>query len=181
MKKLMIAALSSMVALGAFAEPATETKAFQASLTPDIAIQDKGTKIEGVALSIWGENEQTAFAFGFVNGSTGDSAGFSWGLVNYADNYTGVQWAAVNYTKGSFVGWQGGMVNLADSMKGLQWGAVNIAQSMTGLQLGYVNYAETAQNGVQVGLVNIISDNEWFSDFPDDLAQGMVLVNWSFK
>lgn len=177
MKKLLVVALGSVVALSAFAE----TKPFQASLTPDIAIYSKDTRIEGVALSIWGENPQSAFALGFVNGSTGDSKGFSWGLVNYAENYTGVEWAWVNYATGDFVGWQAGIVNYANNMKGLQWGGVNIAKQMKGLQLGYVNYAEKVSSGVQIGLVNIIPQNEWFKNFPDELAKGMVIVNWRFE
>ena len=143
------------------------TKGFQASLVPDVAIHPKSTRIEGVALSIWGENPQSAFAFGFVNGSTGDSKGFSWGLVNYADNYSGVEWATVNYAKGNFIGWQAGFVNYVGKL--------------TGLQLGFLNFAETAESGVQVGLINIIKQNEWFNNFPDELAKGMVFVNWRFQ
>jgi hypothetical protein len=81
---------------------------FQASLTPDIAVHPKTDQINGLALSIWGENPQHGVALGFVNGSTGDSKGFTWGLFNYADSYTGVSWGLVNYSKVSFVGWQGG-------------------------------------------------------------------------
>ena len=72
----------------------------------------------------------------------------------------------VNYTGGT--------------MKGLQTAAVNYAGKLTGLQLGFVNYAETAESGVQVGFVNIIPQNQWFSGLPDELAPGMVIVNWRF-
>jgi len=139
---------------------------FQASLTPDIAIHDKGTRISGICLSIWGENPQSAFALGFVNGSSGDSKGFSWGLVNYSENYTGVQWSFVNMNKATFIGWQGGLVN--------------ISKEFHGLQMGFVNYSEETKNGVQIGLVNISMNNPWFSDFPDKLATGFPFVNWSF-
>ena len=77
MKKTLAIILGCAAALSSFAG----TEAFQASLTPDIAVQDKDTRIEGIALSIWGENEQKAFALGFVNGSTGDSSGLSLGIV----------------------------------------------------------------------------------------------------
>ncbi len=161
MNKLMIAALSGMAALGAFAE----SKPFQASLTPDIAVEDKGTRIEGVALSIWGENEQKAFALGFVNGSTGDSAGVSLGLLNYSESYTGAQLAFVNYSTGAYTG--------------LQLGTVNYATKLKGLQLGFVNYAETAESGVQIGFINLLPETtEWFSGFPDEVAPGMIFVNW---
>lgn len=177
MKKLMIITMGCVVAAGAFAE----SKPFQASLTPDIAIHSKDTQIKGVALSIWGENPQSALAIGFVNGSSGDSAGLSWGLFNYAENYTGVQWAIANCATGKFVGWQGGFVNFAEEMVGLQTGAVNLANKLTGLQLGTVNYAKTAGSGVQIGLVNIIESNGWFDGLPNELAKGMVFVNWRFE
>jgi hypothetical protein len=43
-----------------------------------------------------------------------------------------------------------------------------------------LNYAATAQTGVQIGVLNLIPPNEWFTDLPDALAPGMVLVNWRF-
>lgn len=191
MNRLILIAAGCAVASGAF----SQSKFFQASLTPEIAIQSRDTKIEGIALSIWGENPQSALALGFINGSTGSSVGFSLGLVNYAENYTGVQWALVNTASGTFAGWQAGLVNFAETMEGLQYGAVNIASTMkgvqlgwvnitkdlTGVQLGYVNYAQTAYAGIQIGLVNIIPENEWFSEFPNELAKGMVVVNWRFE
>lgn len=180
MKKLMIIALGCTLASGAIAE----TQGFQASLTPDIAMYPRDTHINGIALSIWGENPQYGLGLGFINGSTGDSVGVSLGLVNYAENYQGVQYGFVNIASGEFIGWQGGYawlsVNYAESIIGAQTGLVNIAGKLTGAQLGLVNLAETVQNGLQIGLVNIMPDNEWFSDFPNDLATGMVIVNWSF-
>ena len=178
MKRLLTMLAGTMVAVGVMAG----TEPIQLSLTPDIAVFDRTETIEGLALSIWGENPQSALALGFVNGSTGKSAGLSWSVfLNYADSYTGVQWALVNYTKSDFLGWQGGFVNVADgSMKGLQSGAVNYAGRLNGLQLGVVNYAETADAGVQIGLINLMPQNQWFSGLPDELARGMILVNWHF-
>ena len=161
----------------------------QLSLTPEYALHDRSERIEGVALSIWGENPQSAFALGLVNGSTGDSVGLSVGLLNYAKNYKGLQWGFVNYTDGDFTGWQGGpLVGLLVSavnytggaMKGFQCGVVNYAGSLNGLQLGLVNYAEEGASGVQIGLVNIMPENEWFTELPDELAPAMLLVNWHF-
>ena len=154
----------------------------QLSLTPEIALFDRNEKIEGLALSIWGENPQTALALGFVNGSTGESAGVSLSFIlNYADDYKGVQWAAVNYTENDYLGWQAGFVNYTGgTMKGLQSGFVNYAGKLTGLQFGIVNYAESAETGVQIGLVNLIPSNAWFTELPDQLAPGMVFLNWGF-
>ena len=184
MKRLVAVLVGVMVATGVMAG----SKPIQLSLTPDIALYDRSETIEGLSLSIWSENPQSALALGIVNGSTGQSAGLSLALVlNYADNYKGIQWALINYTKGDFLGWQGGWVfgfaavNYAEgSMKGLQTGVVNYAGKLTGLQLGLVNYAATAETGVQIGLVNLIPKNQWFSGLPDELAPGMIFVNWRF-
>jgi hypothetical protein len=162
MKKLVIAVLICLVASSAYAE----SKPFQLSLVPDVAIHSKDTHIKGVTLNIWGQNPQSAFALGFVNGSTGDSKGFSWGLVNYAESYNGVEVGWVNYATGNFTGVQSGFFNYAVKLKGLQ--------------LGAINYAKKAESGVQIGLINIISQNQWFTGFPNELAKGMVFVNWRF-
>jgi hypothetical protein len=45
--------------------------------------------------------------------------------------------------------------------------------------LGLVNYAENL-HGVQIGLANIALNNPWFKEFPDKLATGFPIVNWSF-
>lgn len=161
----------------------------QLSLTPDIALYDRSESIEGLSLSIWGENPQSSLAIGFVNGSTGESGGLSIGLVNYAASYTGLQWSFVNLTEGDFTGWQGGPIGgllvaavnfTGGTMTGFQGGFVNYAGNLNGLQLGFVNYAETQESGVQIGVVNIMPENEWFSKLPDELAPGMILVNWHF-
>jgi hypothetical protein len=185
MKKILVLLSLALVAVGASAEP----KAFQLSLTPGIAIHDRTEKIEGFTLGIWSENPQAAFALGIVNGSTGDSAGLSVGILNYADSYRGLQWGVVNYTKGDTLGWQGGfclgllgsVVNYTGgTMKGFQCGVVNYAGRLTGLQLGIVNYAAKAETGLQIGVLNLIPENHWFTELPDELAPGMVLVNWRF-
>ena len=169
MKKLIFVLIGCFFATGAFAAPA-ETKGFQLSLNPDIAIHSKTTYIKGVSLGIWNENPQTGFAWGFVNGATGDSSGLMLGvLANYADSYTGVQLGAfVNYNKEKF--------------SGIQAAGFNYAGTLNGLQFGVINYAKTTEAGVQIGLVNIITANEkWFGNFPKELAPGMVIVNWRFN
>lgn len=186
MKKILAFAGCALMAAGVMAG----TKPIQLSLTPDIALYDRNETINGLTLNIWGENPQTALALGFVNGSTGQSAGLSLALIlNYADNYTGLQWGLVNYTKGDMSGWQGGFlfgilisaVNYSGgTMKGLQTGLVNYAGRLTGLQLGLVNYAASAETGVQIGLVNLMPQNQWFTGLPNELAPGMVLINWCF-
>ncbi|MEY4918182.1 MAG: hypothetical protein RL616_2095 [Verrucomicrobiota bacterium] len=174
MKKLILSALI----IGTVSLRAEEC--FQASLTPDIAIHSKITQINGLALSIWGENPQSAIALGLVNGSTGDSSGLSWSLVNYADSYTGIAWGVVNISRTSFVGWQDGTVNFAEGhFLGLQMGALNVTEEMNGLQIGVVNYAEHL-HGVQLGFLNVAMNNPWFNEMPDKLATGFPFLNWSF-
>lgn len=162
MKKLVLSLLLCFVAASAYAE----TASFQLSLVPDVAIHSRDTFIKGVTLSIWGENPQSALALGFVNGSTGNSVGFSWGLVNYAESYRGVELAAVNVASGTFTG--------------LQWGFFNYSEKLSGLQFGTINVANTADRAIQIGFINIIPQNEWFSEFPKALTPGMIFVNWRF-
>lgn len=180
-------ALSVGMAVGASAQ---ERPHFQASLTPDYAIYESSQRIEGVTLSIWGHNPQSALAIGVVNGSSENSSGLSIGVLNYAESYAGVQWAFANFTEDDCSGWQGGpvlgllvsVVNYTGGhMRGVQTGVVNLAGTLSGLQLGLINYARQAESGVQIGLVNLLPQNDaWFTEMPQELAPGMVLVNWRF-
>jgi hypothetical protein len=177
MKRTLILTVVLAVATTAGAADA----AFQLSLTPDIAIEDRSTAIHGVSLGIWSENPQKSFTLGFVNGSTGESEGLSWAFgVNYAESYTGVHLGLVNYSSGHFKGLQCAFVNYSgDFFTGLQWGGLNIAKDVTGVQFGFANYTERL-HGLQLGLINIATENPWFSEFPDKLAKGFPFLNWSF-
>jgi hypothetical protein len=179
MKKLIILVALVVGAAGMQAEESSHF--FQASLTPDIAIQPKTAEIGGIALNVWGENPQHCFSLGFVNGSSGQSGGFTWAFfATYAESYTGVALSMVNLSSTSFVGWQGGLVNISKgNFRGVQTGTVNVAQECHGLQWGFVNYAESL-NGLQLGMINIAANNAWFSEFPQQLAKGFPFVNWSF-
>ncbi|MEI6128029.1 MAG: hypothetical protein WCQ99_15890 [Pseudomonadota bacterium] len=180
MKRIFMLACLGIIMIAA--EATAGSKPVQLSLTPDIAVFDRGTTIEGLILSIWSQNPQRSLALGIVNGSKGKSAGFSGSfLLNYADSYKGLQLAAVNYINADFLGWQAGIVDYTEgSVKGLQTGLVNYAGHLTGLQLGILNYAATTKTGVQIGIINLLPQNKWFSKFPDELAPGMLIVNWRF-
>lgn len=171
-------------AISLFAERQTaqaeDTFPIQLSLTPDIALEPRTTVIDGLSLNIWGENPQHGVALGIVNGSSDNSTGFSWGIVNYSDKYIGVNWGIVNINNDSFYGWQRGVVNVDKGrFVGYQEGFVNVSQETVGLQLALVNYASELK-GVQVGIVNIAANNTWFDDFPGKLAPVFPIVNWSF-
>lgn len=162
---------------------------YNLSLTPDKAVHDRREKINGMTLSLWGENPQNGLALGFVNGSIEQSTGLSLGILNYAENYAGVHWGIVNLAVEDFTGWQGGpffgllfsLLNYTGgNMTGLQIGGVNYAGGLSGVQIGLVNYAQTANPGVQIGLLNLLPENAWFDRLPDELAPGMILVNWRF-
>lgn len=177
MKKLLLTASLLLLTHGAVAQ-----SAFQASVTPDIAIVPRDETVRGLALSIWGENQVNGVHLGFVNGHVGQSSGFSWSYIgSYAESYTGVIWGGFfAYTTGDVIGWQSGAVNISQgTLKGFQSGLVNWSEDVTGLQLGFVNYTNHL-NGVQIGLANVVKSNEWFTDLPDDLAKGFPIVNWSF-
>ena len=176
MKKLFFVTTLAVSAASVHAQES----AFQASLTPDIAIHSRSRQINGLTLSIWGENPQQSLALGIVNGSTGKSSGLSWGLFNYSDSYDGVAWGFANLSRENFYGWQNGVINYsAGTFTGLQSGAFNFAQECHGLQFGLVNYSEHLR-GVQLGFINVAMNNPWFTEFPDKLATGFPLLNWSF-
>ena len=174
----------------AFCASAQEYPHFQASLTPDYAIYESNQRIEGLTLSVWGHNPQSALAIGLVNGSADNSSGLSLGVLNYSESYAGVQWAFANFTEGDCTGWQGGpllgllvsVVNYTGGhMRGVQAGVINLAGTLSGLQLGLINYTRQAESGVQIGLVNLLPQNSaWFTGMPQEVAPGMVLVNWRF-
>jgi hypothetical protein len=175
MKNLLVLAVSFTCATLAYADTP-----IQLSLTPDIALYPRTTMVRGLSLNIWGENPQFGLTLGLVNGSTGDSGGFSWGIVNYAESYRGVQWGVVNVSTEDFIGWQRGWVNISQgTFEGFQSGLVNVGQDTAGFQLGVVNYAQDLR-GLQIGLANVAINNPWFTEFPDKLATGFPIINWSF-
>ncbi len=100
------------------------------------------------------------------------SKGAQVGLVNYAECLCGAQDGIVNVSKMKMVGFRGGIFNYAEDFTGLQCGywfllGVNVAKgNVRGCQIGLVNYAETMEKGVQLGLVNIISNDGWLPFFP---------------
>lgn len=170
--------------------------AFQASLTPDTALEPRTEYISGVSLNIWGENPQSGFALGIINGATGESVGFSLALFhNYADVYTGAQASLfnevntitgaqlgfINYAKVQVTGAQVGFVNLNDgNTEGAQVGFVNHSgQKVTGAQVGFINHTKELE-GVQVGLLNWVDSSGWFNELPSKLSRGFVFVNWAF-
>lgn len=154
---------------------------FQLALTPDAALHPRTTFIRGVSLDVWGENPQASLNLGIVNGSTGESGGFSWGFIaNYDESYVGVHWALLNYSSKNFLGWQGGLLNISQGTgMGLQSGWINYADEFKGLQFGVINVAQKLE-GVQIGIANIALNNPWFEELPNKLATGFPIVNWSF-
>lgn len=91
---------AALALLASFVNGSAASEPIQLSLLPDVALHDRNTQIEGLSLGIWSENPQQSLTLGIVNGSTGQSSGFTWAyLLNYSDSYTGVQWAPVNYVK----------------------------------------------------------------------------------
>jgi hypothetical protein len=175
MKKSLI--ITALVGLGGIAYADSP---IQLSLTPDIAVCPRTEMINGFSLNIWGENPQMGLNLGLVNGSTGDSGGFSAAVVNYDENYSGVHWAVVNTSSQSFLGWQCGAVNISrGTFQGFQSGIVNLGDETSGVQVGLVNYAGNLR-GVQLGLANFASNNPMFDAFPDQLATGFPFFNWSF-
>jgi hypothetical protein len=176
--KLVLSCLAALLAA-----TATQAAPVQLAVTPDLSLYGSTETINGLTLQIWGQNPQHALALGIANGSTGNSSGFSLALVlNYAENYKGVQWAPINRVQADMTGWQAGFINYTGGyLQGVQTGFLNYAGRLRGLQLGLINLADAASSGLQIGLINVINQNtRWFSGLPDELAPAMVFVNWGF-
>jgi hypothetical protein len=171
-------ALSSSLARS---EESEKIAPFQASIIASgLSYEGRETRINGVVMGIWSENPQTALSISLFNGATGNSKGLQLGLLNYAENYSGVQWGIINHVSGNFSGWQDGAFNYVGGMfTGFQSGCINIVKDGKGFQLGLLNVA-TNFHGLQVGAVNLNISNNFFSRFPSEVSPGMVLVNWSF-
>jgi hypothetical protein len=177
MKKLLSAAfiLTSLAAFGA------DEAGLQIAVTPEMALQSSSTTIHGLTWNILcGENPQRGLTFGLANGSSGESSGFTLGLVNYGNSYSGVEWGLVNVTTAPSSGWQFGAFNFGgENYRGFQWGVVNVATEFHGFQLGCFNYVDRLR-GLQLGLINIATESAWFGEFPKSLAPAIVFLNWSF-
>ena len=172
-----------IVAISLAAGVRAEDGQFQLSLVPGLALHDDTDTINGLAINIWGMNPQHALTLGFINGSYGESGGLSMGCLNYAENYTGVQWGFVNFAHANFTGWQAACLNYtADTMDGFQFGFVNYAGRLTGFQLGVLNMAAQADHGLQIGFVNLIPETRtWFAaGLANELAPVMIITNWRF-
>jgi hypothetical protein len=153
---------------------------FQFALTPEAQVHSENTTIHGLSLNFVGQNEQHGGTLGIGNIMTGQSYGFSLGLVNKADSYSGVQFGLVNVTSENYSGWMAGVVNsVGDNFTGFQLGGINYAKTSHGLQLGAINYADNL-DGLQIGAINIATKNTWYGDLPHQPAPFFPIVNWSF-
>ncbi len=78
------------------------------------------------------------------------------------NNFYGLSVAGFgSYTREDMWGWQVALgFNYADRVHGFQTSICNMTKELRGAQLGIVNYASTCSAGFQVGLVNLIMDNQ---------------------
>lgn len=178
MKKWLVMAIVMTAGLVSFSE---DVAPFQLGLLgPDFSLEPSSTRINGWVTGFWSESPQSALSTSWFNGSTGDSKGLQIGLLNYADSYSGAQFAGINWVSGDFSGWQAGAFNyVRGTCEGFQSGIYNLTTGMRGLQLGVFNSA-SEMHGVQIGLVNIIASNALLTELPEELSPGMLFVNWSF-
>ena len=181
MKRFAASVLTAtLIAAGARTE--TPARPFQFSVVPDFAICDQTEDVTGLALNIWGSNQEHALAIGLINGSFGQSGGLAFGFVNYTANFNGGQAGLLNVATDAYNGGQVGFVNYAqNTLSGVQCGLLNYAGRLDGFQVGFVNMAPPMEAGLQVGFLNLIVENrQWFGGLPNELAPAMVFVNWKF-
>ncbi len=113
-----------------------------------------------------------------VNITKGDTVGLVCGAFGMNRDYYGLQAnllgsmtenafyglsvaGLANYVSEDMWGWQiAAGVNYADRVHGFQTSIFNMTKELRGAQLGILNYASTCSAGFQVGLVNLIMDNQ---------------------
>ncbi len=83
-------------------------------------------------------------------------------LGSMTDRFYGLSIAGLcNYVSEDMWGWQVALgANYAESVHGFQTAVCNMTKELRGAQLGLFNYASTCTAGFQVGLVNLIMDNQ---------------------
>jgi hypothetical protein len=157
-----------------------QDRGFQLALTPELQWHSTDKVIHGLTLNFVGQNEQHGLTFGVGNIMTGESTGFSLGLVNSVESYRGAQLGVVNAASENYTGFMLGVVNtVGDSFTGMQLGCVNYARNAHGFQLGVINYADDLR-GLQIGAINFVAKNAWFGELPNRFAPCFPIVNWSF-
>lgn len=119
----------------------------------------RGAQFGGLLNTVSGKVRGMQYA-GIMNvtGEEVQGAQFA-GYMNYADSINGVQGAGlVNISNKSAKGAQlAGIGNWARDMQGVQISAfINRAKHVKGTQIGLINIADTVENGVTVGLINIV-------------------------
>jgi hypothetical protein len=144
------------------ADTFAQEKPIQLSLFNPVQIVKEDQSVKGLRFNlIYGKNAaMTGLDIGLVNMSTGLQKG--------------VQWGGVSMTYGGFVGWQNNFASISKGdFTGLQTGSINYHEGhFHGLQVAVVNYTKT-MNGIQLGLINIISQGGFLPVFP--------FFNFSFK
>ena len=117
-----------------------------------------------IGLLNWNTDKETGWA--------DISTGLQLGALNYSEAFCGLQDGIVNLAGTSFTGLQSGFVNYTEDLRGVQCGdwlivGVNVAGgTVYGCQIGLVNYAKVMERGVQIGLINIISNKGWLPVLP---------------
>jgi len=107
-------------------------------------------------------NSFTGVGIGTANIHLGQSTGVVWGLVNYTNNFNGLQLGFVNFNQKKSVINLGGF-NFNQGESTVDIGVVNYAERTT-FQLGAVNFTNDLQ-GIQIGFINF-AKNGFFPVFP---------------
>ena len=155
MKRLFIT--MALLAFGTSSAFAADSSFIKLSLLDELALPSV-SEVKGLELGlIYSKTEKMdGLQYTFIYSKAEKLRGVQVGFVTNAEKASGLQWGAVN---------------IAKDMAGAQIGWVNYADKFTGFQFGLVNYTKRMESGVQIGLVNIITN----SSLP-----GMVFANAKF-
>ncbi|MGB6128151.1 MAG: phaC PHA synthase [Psychrilyobacter sp.] len=107
-------------------------------------------------------NSFTGVGIGAANIHMGQSTGVVWGMVNYTNDFNGLQLGFVNFNQKKSVINLGGF-NFNQGESTVDIGVVNFAERTT-FQLGAINFTNNLQ-GIQIGFINF-AKNGFFPVFP---------------
>ncbi len=125
---------------GVGSNPAT---GLQLSLCAPLQIFPDNYDVSGLRLNLlYGRNSNLrGLDLGLVNDVTGVAEGFQCGLVNLADDLSGLQVGVYNSASITANGFcQIGVANVGKDIRGVQLGVFNMCDTISGVQIGLLNF-----------------------------------------
>ncbi len=149
------------------AENSDSNSIFRISIWPEKLSWPKQSYITGVSLGLpssYGLPVVYGADLSLIWGDSQDVYGFKLAPVSTGSRVRGVQLAIINQSD-NINGGELGVINLANESSGIQLGIFNKTDQSKGAQFGIVNFAGNSDEGIQIGVINIM-ENGFLPVFP---------------